>query len=659
MLTALIAIAAIGFTAAQPIVAVALGLLLLMSQLSGWRLPENRSIARGVRVAVYMAIIILVGWPSSDLRMWYTKPQYTNLIGCLIAAEIVVRCFEIKPAKRTVLLVLSTLVMGCAGNTYTRTFIPWLAPAFVIAAMISLRSLMPADLSRSRSFPTGRVIVGVLTILIGMSTSGGLMRYQRRLELLTMDFFRAARVPPSDIGLNDAPTLGPVFNPNPSMERVALIEGRPQERYMRVLAFDTFANNRWGPPMQGRNRQAISAVRLAGGGEKLPPGDSLHVRLLGDTFSMLLAPMNSASVVADFDLAQDEFGSLQVASEAGEIAYDLLVAANPNHRGPVEIAPSNVPESMRTRDVKTEKIDPRIAELAIRVAGDGDARTRVIRMIQYLQSTHAYSLEFHPQGNDPLADFILNNRAAHCQYFASSVVIMARAAGITSRLVTGYYVHERANEHRMIIRDRDAHAWAECWVEGTGWMTFDATPGGGIPDQRFGPPSRWRKIWEAISDFPSTIREWLGGLSRQFVFTLIFSATGLILLSGMLQLRRRKKKATEIPYAPASDPELIVIASRFEKWLKRSQSAELELAHRTWREYLAAAGSPPPCVEFVNAYDEARFGGANGESVSRLRRMIEEIESTRLSVPLLGHDAASVPSRNLTRPASAAAKRGE
>lgn len=631
-LTALVAIAGMGFTAGQVILAPLLGSPLIMSQLSSWRLPENRSIARGVRIAAYMAIVVVVGWPTTNPRMWFTKSEYTNLIGFLICAEIVIRCLEVKPTKRIVLLVLSTLAMGCAGNASDQPFIPFLAPAFVACVMFSLRSLMPRDPSRSRGFPIWRVLIGVATLAIGLGTTGGFARYQRQLELLTMDFFRVARLPPSDIGLNDAPVLGVVFNPKPSMERIAVIDGRPQERYMRVVAFDTFANNRWSPPLRGRAPEGISAVRLAGGGAALPPGDSLHVRLIGDTFNMLLAPLNSASIIGDFEVGQDQFGSLEVTSETDEIAYDLIVPSDENHRGPINLPMREVgdPQSRPQSD----PINPQIAELAVKVAGEGDARQRVIRIVQYLQSTHDYSLEFHPQGKEPLTDFILNNRAAHCQYFASAVAIMARAAGIPSRMVTGYYMHEFVNDQRMVVRDRDAHAWAECWIDGAGWMSFDATPSGGVPDERFGPPSRWRTIWEAIADFPAVIRQWLAGVSRKAIFTIIFAATALVLLSGIFQLRRRKKGAADLPYAPASDPQLIIIASRFEAWLKRSQSAELNLAHRTWREYLAAAGNPQPCVEFVNAYDEARFGGANGESVSRLRRMIEEIESTRLAAPV-------------------------
>jgi transglutaminase-like putative cysteine protease len=70
--------------------------------------------------------------------------------------------------------------------------------------------------------------------------------------------------------------------------------------------------------------------------------------------------------------------------------------------------------------------------------------------------------------------------AGHCEYFATAMVILARAAGIPARYVTGYLQGERNRfSRRFVVRQSDAHAWAEVYFPGAGWVTFDATPAAG------------------------------------------------------------------------------------------------------------------------------------------------------------------------------------
>ncbi len=96
----------------------------------------------------------------------------------------------------------------------------------------------------------------------------------------------------------------------------------------------------------------------------------------------------------------------------------------------------------------------------------------------WLQSRCTYSLDLEPPGKaDPILFFLETSRRGHCEYFAGSMVLLLRAAGIPARLVTGYRGGEWNDSNRYFtVRQSDAHAWVELYIDGEGWMQFDPTP---------------------------------------------------------------------------------------------------------------------------------------------------------------------------------------
>ncbi|MFN2348912.1 MAG: DUF3488 and DUF4129 domain-containing transglutaminase family protein [Thioalkalivibrio sp.] len=77
---------------------------------------------------------------------------------------------------------------------------------------------------------------------------------------------------------------------------------------------------------------------------------------------------------------------------------------------------------------------------------------------------------------DAVDQFLFESRAGFCEHYASSFVFLMRAAGIPARVVTGYQGGEwnRAGGY-LVVRQSDAHAWAEVWLEGRGWVRVDPT----------------------------------------------------------------------------------------------------------------------------------------------------------------------------------------
>lgn len=90
-------------------------------------------------------------------------------------------------------------------------------------------------------------------------------------------------------------------------------------------------------------------------------------------------------------------------------------------------------------------------------------------------NTENFSYTLKPQrlGDNAIDGFLFGSREGFCEHYAGSFVFMLRAAGIPARVVTGYQ-GGKFNGDYMIVRQSDAHAWAEAYIDGQ-WKRFDPT----------------------------------------------------------------------------------------------------------------------------------------------------------------------------------------
>jgi hypothetical protein len=108
-----------------------------------------------------------------------------------------------------------------------------------------------------------------------------------------------------------------------------------------------------------------------------------------------------------------------------------------------------------------------------------DARPRALvdRALAYFRSEpFYYTLRPPLLGGDPVDEFLFSSRRGFCEHYASSFVVMMRAAGVPARVVTGYQGGEwNALAEYLLVRQSEAHAWAEVWLQGRGWVRVDPT----------------------------------------------------------------------------------------------------------------------------------------------------------------------------------------
>ena len=106
-----------------------------------------------------------------------------------------------------------------------------------------------------------------------------------------------------------------------------------------------------------------------------------------------------------------------------------------------------------------------------------DPLKRVAAVLQRFRSEkYVYTLEPPLLGRDSVDEFLYQTRAGFCEHFAGAFVFLMRAAGIPARVVTGYQGGElNPIDGYVTVRQSDAHAWAEVWLAGRGWLRVDPT----------------------------------------------------------------------------------------------------------------------------------------------------------------------------------------
>jgi transglutaminase-like putative cysteine protease len=180
-------------------------------------------------------------------------------------------------------------------------------------------------------------------------------------------------------------------------------------------------------------------------------------------------------------LAQRPDGTLVTAARPLSRGTTYTVQSRQLSVSPAELrsAAGEVPDEVAERYARAPVATERVAELTESVvAGAGNDYDRVRAIERWMDGNTRYSLDapLAPAGVDVVDDFLFESREGWCEQIASSLVVMARLAGVPARLATGFAPGEwDAVGGRFVVRERDAHAWAEVWFPDFGWVTFDPT----------------------------------------------------------------------------------------------------------------------------------------------------------------------------------------
>lgn len=153
------------------------------------------------------------------------------------------------------------------------------------------------------------------------------------------------------------------------------------------------------------------------------------------------------------------------------IHYEVI--SYPDHRSP-RIDSALRKEALQLPDM----LGTRIRTLALGWRAQARTDQDVVRQaLNYFHSEpFVYTLTPPRLGGNPLEEFVFSSRRGFCEHYAAAFVILMRIAGIPARVVTGY----QGGEYNPVggywlIRQSDAHAWAEIWLTDIGWRRVDPT----------------------------------------------------------------------------------------------------------------------------------------------------------------------------------------
>ena len=173
--------------------------------------------------------------------------------------------------------------------------------------------------------------------------------------------------------------------------------------------------------------------------------------------------------------------------EGSRVLPDFQLVANRKLQNRVRYTMSSVTA------YRTSRLESWEQEYALRLPEQANPRTRqlgqrwrteskddagiVEHALGYFRSQPFFYTRHPPAlGNEPVDEFLFSTRQGFCEHYASAFVTLMRAAGIPSRVVTGYQGGELNTVGNFLeVRQNHAHAWAEVWLNHQGWVRVDPT----------------------------------------------------------------------------------------------------------------------------------------------------------------------------------------
>ena len=139
---------------------------------------------------------------------------------------------------------------------------------------------------------------------------------------------------------------------------------------------------------------------------------------------------------------------------------------------------SEDPATLSSNLLLPPTLNPKTRALADSWRSNSKSQNVTVNRALALFSGQDFTYTLHPPllGENGIDEFLFESKRGFCEHYAAAFVVLMRAAGIPARVVGGYQGGERNPvDGYLVVRQSDAHAWAEVWLAGQGWVRIDPT----------------------------------------------------------------------------------------------------------------------------------------------------------------------------------------
>ncbi len=420
----------------------------LLIALRHWKLPP-----KAVRIAIAFAAMLGVLASYRTLNGLEAGTALLVLMGGM-------KLFETANRRDLTVVVFVSYFLLFAGFLYDQSLLrlPWMLATAWLLTVTLMRTHQTAPMSvREALWQTGRMVLQSLPLAIAL-----FLFFPR----LPGQFWAVPGRSAAATGIDDEMSPGDIseLSLSGAIAFRVRFDGEippPHQRYWRGPVLHDFDGRTWRRLQQFFPEQPIIATgpayRYAITQE---PSNSEWIFGLE---AVTAWPRERARLTFDRQILTTRISTLS----------SFTLESRPEYRSEGPLATST-----RNAETRTGDRNPRSKQLAQELyARTGSPEAFVEAVLgKFREEEYFYTLEPPRLEADSVDDFLFNTRRGFCEHFASAFTMLARAAGIPAHVVLGYQGGElNPLGGYLIVRQSDAHAWSEVWIDGKGWVRIDPT----------------------------------------------------------------------------------------------------------------------------------------------------------------------------------------
>ena len=356
---------------------------------------------------------------------------------------------------------------------------------------------------RSRDVVSGRffIIIASLSVFLLVGTMSVFFLFPR----VSFGFlFKKAKRASSVSGFSenvDLSTFGTIKQDSRVVMRIETDRGKIDdldEIYWRGMTYDDYDGKAWKRTLTKAQKKYASFDTRTVTLHKHDPETAFRQKILLDqlTTQIIFAadeilavgwqPSRLENAVRkEFSLAEDAYGSLYFSSnlknDRAYVVYSNLTRPTAEELRAATYAfyeGEYLDSESHNRYLRLPEFSDRFYKLAESIGKNMEnPYDKVAAVKNYLITQLSYTLDVPPPGKQPIETFLFDNKRGHCEYFASTAVLLIRALGVPARLVSGFRGGSWNTYGEFIaVRQSDAHTWVEVFMGNYGWQRIDPTP---------------------------------------------------------------------------------------------------------------------------------------------------------------------------------------